>query len=263
MKDWQIYLIAVIVLPIAYSIWFHYDKSGVGSFNTAYEGFFVVGVFGGIILIIYRLSKKIKHRRRQGSRQDMKNKHRDPWYIRKQKRNRNIIVGIIIILAFVIVYQNVDVVETTINSIINKIETGLMTDLKSEQVASKQETPVVKKSYPKVTINLSGRGTGEVWIDSTRTVIGNSYDTIHFDMKMDINMRVNDLVFFSPSMGWNLIGSDGEYYVDSCHGPQSDLGMISGTDNLHKSWELCYNVDKDINSFTLKYEKNVIGTITT
>jgi len=64
MKDWQSYLIAVIVLPIAYSFVYHYDKSGVGSFKTALEAFLVVGVIGGIILIIYRLSKKGRRRRR-------------------------------------------------------------------------------------------------------------------------------------------------------------------------------------------------------
>jgi hypothetical protein len=80
-------------------------------------------------------------------------------------------------------------------------------------------------------------------------------------MLMEIDMDLNDVVFFSPTALWMLKSPSGEVYYEQCHGRQFDGAMITGKDNPNRTWDMCFHVEKDLNKFDLIKERAKIGTI--
>ena len=137
---------------------------------------------------------------------------------------------------------------------------------RNKQITIKQGTTTSQSgNYPTVTLKMdnkpSGGATADFTINTVRVVDSNNYKIININMLMEIDMDLNDVVFFSPTALWMLKSPSGEVYYEQCHGRQYDGSMITGKDNPNRTWDMCFHVEKDLNKFDLIKERAKIGTI--
>jgi len=258
MKDWHVYLILIVVLPIGYSHWIHKDGSGVGSFNTAWEAFLVLAVIGGIILIFNRLViGKVRGRRRRRRRS-----------MHKKNYNKSYVIAIMAIAVIVMgtyAYGNYDItigdqkieeiipigsITKTFDDISNSIPVNI------EPKSGSVENTLEKEStqhFATITINLdkkpSGGATADITINKLQVVETDYYNIIKMNMKLTVHMELDDMQFFSPTAMWFLKNENGKAYVEKCHGTQMDMMTLRGDQNPIKYYNICYYVEKEFKKF--------------
>lgn len=137
---------------------------------------------------------------------------------------------------------------------------------RNKQIEMKQGTVTsqskLTKNYPTVTLSMDNRGsTADFQINTVRVVNSDYYKIININMLMTVHMKLQDQIYFSPTALWNLKSPSGEIYAEQCHGPQFDMMLITGKQNPNITWDICYHVEKELNTFDLLKSTSKIGTI--
>ena len=136
---------------------------------------------------------------------------------------------------------------------------------RNKQITIKQGTQSLQTNYPTVTMKMDNKpsagATADFKINTVRVVDSDYYKIININMLMTIHMKLQDVVFFSPTAMWVLKSPSGEIYTEQCHGRQFDGSMITGEQNPNKTWDMCFHVEKELNKFDLLKSSTKIGTI--
>lgn len=137
---------------------------------------------------------------------------------------------------------------------------------RNKQITIKQGTVTSQSgNYPSVTLKMdnkpSGGATADFKINTVRVVDSDYYKIININMLMTMHMKLQDVVFFSPTAMWVLKSPSGEIYPEQCHGRQFDGSMITGKENPNRTWDMCFHVEKELNKFDLLKSSTKIGTI--
>ena len=183
-------------------------------------------------------------------------------------------IGILAIIA-IVVYQNYDVTiydkkvdeiipTESLEKSINEISENM--PIKIEPKKSDSESiQVSTKKYPTVTLKMDNRPSNGPTADFTITKVESKdmefYKIVTIFMSMELNMKFQDSVYFSPTSGWTLKNPAGDIYAEACHGTKSDIVVIRGKDDPNRTWSICYHVEKELKQFDLRKDTNKIGTI--
>ncbi len=164
------------------------------------------------------------------------------------------------------IYKNQIVDRTDADEALRAIQKTDACEQRNKQILIKQGTVTVQSgNYPTVTLKMdnkpSGGATADFKINTVRVVDSDNYKIININMLISMHMKLQDVVFFSPTASWVLKSSSGEIYSEQCHGRQFDGSMITGKENPNRTWDICFHVEKDLNKFDLFKESSKIGTI--
>jgi len=163
-------------------------------------------------------------------------------------------------------YKNEVKYSTDVDKVFAAVQKTDACEQRNKQITIKQGTATSQSgNYPTVTLKMdnkpSGGATADFKINTVRVVDSANYKIININMLMTMHMKLQDVVFFSPTAMWVLKSPSGEIYPEQCHGRQFDGSMITGKQNPNKTWDMCFHVEKELNKFDLLKTSTKIGTI--
>jgi hypothetical protein len=177
------------------------------------------------------------------------------------KRNGAIILLVIgLVVGGVLFVNDIDISSIT-QEINEKVKTSGIFDQESNSqssVKSNSQSSVKSNSqssvepvqeFASITTNLSGGAAADITINELQVVEKNNYKIINMNMKLTVNMKSNDMQYFSPSSNWYLKNENGEQYMEQCHNSQGDFMLIKGKENPISYYDICYHVEKKFNNF--------------
>ncbi len=153
-------------------------------------------------------------------------------------------------------YKNEVKHSTDVDKIFAAVQKTDACEQRNKQIEIKQGSVTTQSgNYPTVTVKMdnkpSGGATADFKINTVRVVDSDYYKIININMQMTTHMKLQDRIYFSPTVMWNLKSPSGEIYPEQCHGRQYDTQIITGKQNPNITWDICYHVEKELDKFDL------------
>ena len=157
-----------------------------------------------------------------------------------------------LVVGGVLFVNDIDISPIT-QEINEKVKTSGIFDQESNSQSSvksnSQSSVEPVQEFASITTNLSGGAAADITINELQVVEKNNYKIINMNMKLTVNMKSNDMQYFSPSSNWYLKNENGEQYMEQCHNSQGDFMLIKGKENPISYYDICYHVEKKFNNF--------------